>query len=81
MVAFFLRVFPVPTFRFWTYVLIVITAGYEVASVFATLFNCHPVARSWDLTIEGHCLNWNAFYFTSVGLEVFTDLGTIAIIM
>jgi hypothetical protein len=48
--------------------------AYGVVTFFSQVFFCIPVARYWDLTIEGRCLNRTAVWFSHAGLNIFTDL-------
>lgn len=64
----------------WSIVLI--AAGYAVASVLANIFSCTPIEKSWDLTIEhGSCMNRPVFYFANAGLGIFTDFATVIVPM
>lgn len=36
--------------------------------------NCMPVARFWDDSIEGYCLNKKALWFSNSAIHIFTDI-------
>lgn len=51
----------------------VITLYYTVA-ILMTVFECIPVARSWDKTKHGTCINARGFYFANAAFNVASDL-------
>ncbi|KAJ5652294.1 hypothetical protein N7507_009720 [Penicillium longicatenatum] len=62
----------------WTS-LAVITALF-IAVLFVDIFQCHPIAYNWDMTIKsGKCINQGAFYVSTAALNLFTDLMVISI--
>ncbi|KAJ5918307.1 hypothetical protein N7454_010682 [Penicillium verhagenii] len=57
----------------------VVTALF-IAVLFVDIFQCHPIAYNWDMTIKGgKCINQGAFYVSSAALNLFTDLIVISI--
>lgn len=52
----YLRSFPVEWMQKATWALIYITLVHGVAFSCAILFQCTPVARLWDHTLNGHCI-------------------------
>lgn len=36
--------------------------------------NCIPVAKFWNDSLEGHCLNKKALWFSNSGIHIFTDI-------
>ncbi|KAJ6114908.1 hypothetical protein N7486_000686 [Penicillium sp. IBT 16267x] len=62
----------------WTS-LAVITA-LSIAVLFVDIFQCHPIAYNWDMTIKGgKCIDQGAFYVSTAALNLFTDLMVISI--
>lgn len=50
--------------------------GYSLASIFTVIFGCTPIAKFWDITItHGSCINFPAFYFSYLGLNIGTDIA------
>lgn len=63
-------------FAVWTAAFFVVS--YNVASIFADIFSCNPVAMSWDVTIlNGTCINRPLLYFANAGLGIFADFITL----
>ncbi|KAJ5998986.1 hypothetical protein N7451_006796 [Penicillium sp. IBT 35674x] len=57
----------------------IITALF-IAVLFVDIFQCHPIAYNWDLTIkDGKCIDQGAFYVSTAALNLFTDLIVISI--
>ncbi|WEW61251.1 hypothetical protein PRK78_006741 [Emydomyces testavorans] len=49
-------------------------AAYAVASILVTLFECSPVARIWDRTLPGTCINFTAFWYANAAWNISTDI-------
>jgi hypothetical protein len=51
---------------------------FVVASVttftLATVSQCTPVRRAWQLDIPGKCINYNAVGWANAGLNIFQDI-------
>lgn len=71
----YLRIFnKVKWFR-WTCIgLIFIVNFYCIASVVITIFQCHPVQRAWDRSIDGSCIDNGKFWYANAGYSITTDL-------
>jgi len=50
-----------------------------VMSVCGSLFYCYPVAKSWDDSIPGHCLNRPAINYSVSGFFILNDLALLVI--
>ena len=50
---FYLRIFPVRSFRIGVYILIFLIAGLCISITMAATFQCSPVAYAWNKTIKG----------------------------
>ncbi|RYN69268.1 hypothetical protein AA0117_g10963 [Alternaria alternata] len=56
-----------PWARRWIYAMHVIAFSFGLTCVVTSIFMCIPVAKWWDPTIEGYCINlFNFSYFNSV---------------
>ncbi|PGH15341.1 hypothetical protein AJ79_02507 [Helicocarpus griseus UAMH5409] len=74
----YLRIFPTKKFQIAVWAIIAVAASYSIASVFANLFSCSPVAKSWDVSIlRGHCMDRPRFYFANAALGIITDFATV----
>lgn len=55
-------------------ILIGVLIVYGIWTFFGSTFMCLPVAYFWDKTIDGHCMNQLAFWFSNAALNICTDL-------
>ncbi|KAJ5794664.1 hypothetical protein N7457_001263 [Penicillium paradoxum] len=69
----YLRIFIQRWFRITCYVLLVIISSYMVAAFFASVFQCTPVARAWDKTITGTCIDITTNWYANAGFSIATD--------
>ncbi|KAH8591908.1 hypothetical protein B0O99DRAFT_744136 [Bisporella sp. PMI_857] len=72
----YLRLSPYYLFRIAVWVVMVTTAVYSVLGSFAFLFNCQPIAKTWDITItDGKCINVAKIAMTHASLSIVTDIA------
>ncbi|KAH8595300.1 hypothetical protein B0O99DRAFT_572012 [Bisporella sp. PMI_857] len=72
----YLRLSPYYLFRIAVWVVMVTTAVYSVFGSFAFLFNCQPIAKTWDITItDGRCINVSKIAMTHASLTIVTDIA------
>lgn len=50
-----------------------------VGRFFITAFQCTPVSRTWDRTVDGHCLDYATTTFVSGGVNMATDCIMLAL--
>ena len=69
------RLFPLHRVHQILYVLIGILACFEISTTFVDIFNCHPIAASWDKTIpNSHCVVPQTLYMATAGINLATDI-------
>ena len=74
IVALYLRIFTSRTARFTCYILIFVIVANCVSFLFASTFQCSPIAYQWDKTIEGGtCFNIEAAFKASGAPNIATD--------
>ncbi|KAI9682138.1 MAG: hypothetical protein M1817_000192 [Caeruleum heppii] len=82
ILIFYHRISPNALFRVAIYIIGAITVGYTLAVMFALLFACQPVAKSWDLSITGgSCINQPAVYLANGILNVISDIAILILPM
>ncbi|KAH9990140.1 hypothetical protein F4779DRAFT_610148 [Xylariaceae sp. FL0662B] len=54
---------------------------YCVASVTATIFQCTPIDKAFDKSIEGACIDNGHFWFANAGFSIATDIIILVIPM
>lgn len=76
---FYLRVFPDHSFRRICYVFMAFVSCCSVVFVVTALFQCKPMAYTWDKSLTGKCFNYNALAWVSAGVNVIQDLIIVAL--
>jgi len=82
ILCFLLRVFPAKEFRRVVYVVMGLCAGYGIAFVFATVFQCSPIPYAWrqvEDPLGGRCNNINLQGWTSAVFNIALDLVVLAL--
>lgn len=54
-------------------VLLVLFGAWTIALTFLLSLVCVPVAKFWDPTVEGHCLNELVIWYVVAGINLVTD--------
>jgi hypothetical protein len=61
-------------FRRASWALLFCVASYLVASVIVTIFQCKPLGRAFDKTVEGTCIDNTKFWYANAGFSIATDI-------
>jgi hypothetical protein len=69
-----MRIFPYRRVRIVAYVTASLTVANLIVTIFATLFQCRPVAAAWDFTIPKQCYKAVYYLYTNAAVNVATDL-------
>ncbi|KAB2105280.1 hypothetical protein AG0111_0g6961 [Alternaria gaisen] len=75
----YMRIFISRHFRWLCYGALTIVVGSGIATVFATIFQCVPLQRSWDKNVEGTCIDSSKFWLANAVLNIFTDVIVLAL--
>ncbi|KAJ5596474.1 hypothetical protein N7450_002932 [Penicillium hetheringtonii] len=67
------------TLYVWTlHTISAVVCGYSIAIVFALIFACNPIERSWNASITtGYCVNRNGLYIATAVTNIITDIALI----
>ncbi|OTB09203.1 hypothetical protein M426DRAFT_316491 [Hypoxylon sp. CI-4A] len=58
LILLYLQIFGVNNkFRIACYITMFYTLGYLTCNALTEFLGCHPIARKWDMSIPGHCIN------------------------
>jgi hypothetical protein len=79
ILLFYLQVSPHRAFRAIVYVVITATVIYSVLGSFEFVFACKPVAKNWDLTLDGTCFPPLRVLSIHGGLNIATDVAMLAL--
>ena len=74
ILQFYLRFPSSQLFRITTYFFMFVAVGYAGAQAIAWLYLCTPIQSYWDWTSHGTCVDIDAAYVVSAGLNVATDI-------
>jgi len=66
-------------FRWMYYCALSIVVASGIATVFATIFQCVPIQRSWDKDIEGNCIDSSEFWVANAAINITTDVIVLAL--
>ena len=64
---FYRRVFPNAKFRVWLLVLGALSAAWWVLISLVAAFECVPVQKAWDASLDGHCIPYLDIF---IGIQV-----------
>lgn len=71
----YLKIFgQIPWFKWSTWALLCIVASYCIGSVLVTIFQCRPIGRAFDKTVEGTCIDNSKFWYANAGFSIATDI-------
>ncbi|PKY03937.1 integral membrane protein [Aspergillus campestris IBT 28561] len=73
------RVFQTSRMRTISWVMIGVLATYGSWAVLSGFLNCIPVAKFWDPSITGYCLNQKGLWFSNAAMHIATDLAILII--
>lgn len=79
VVLLYMRIFVSKNFRWLCYVALAIVIGSGVATVLATIFQCVPLERSWNKTVDGVCIDSSMFWVANAVLNIATDVIVLAL--
>ncbi|KAL4932780.1 putative integral membrane protein [Aspergillus undulatus] len=68
------RVFSTTNMRIVCYILIGFLGVWGTWTFISAWLNCVPVAKFWDDSLEGYCLDKKALWFSNSGIHIFTDI-------
>ncbi|OCL09050.1 hypothetical protein AOQ84DRAFT_376185 [Glonium stellatum] len=63
ILLFYRRIIPIENLRLRWWAILAVTVGYNIGGIFASIFSCMPIAKTWDVNITaGYCINKGVFY-------------------
>lgn len=54
--------------------MLAIVSAYGVASTTASVFQCTPIARAWNKTVAGTCIDITTNWYANAGFSITTDV-------
>ena len=78
LLLFYYNLTPGKIFRYACIGMMCVVLGGYGGIFFSLVFACNPIRRSWDLSVDGTCINTPALYIATAALGVSTDLILLA---
>ncbi|KAI2607907.1 integral membrane protein [Hypoxylon sp. NC1633] len=70
----YLRIFLQRWFRISCYVLLGIILSYMVATTASSIWQCTPISRAWDKSVDGYCISVTGNWYANAGFSILTDI-------
>ena len=75
------RIFPVRTIIVGAYILGGLSIAWCFSIIMVSLLQCIPMAKTWDPTLEGHCINLKGSFIGNAIPNIMTDVAILALPM
>ncbi|KAF3396161.1 hypothetical protein F1880_007287 [Penicillium rolfsii] len=73
------RIFPTRGFRIAAMILGSIVVGWVIAIIFVSVFQCTPIAKAWNPTLPGTCINLKGSFIGNAVPNILTDIAILAL--
>ncbi|KAI0160000.1 integral membrane protein [Hypoxylon sp. FL1284] len=70
----YLRIFIQRWFRISCYVVLAVILSYMVATTGASIWQCTPIERAWDKSVDGTCITITGNWISNASFSVITDV-------
>ncbi|KAI0376361.1 integral membrane protein [Hypomontagnella monticulosa] len=77
----YLRIFLQRWFRISCYVLLGIILSYMLATTAASVWQCTPIERAWDKSVEGTCISITGNWYANAGFSIASDIAVLVLPM
>ncbi|KAJ3498114.1 hypothetical protein NLG97_g1375 [Lecanicillium saksenae] len=77
----YLRIFSSPRFRVAAFTIMGVVIAAGIGSIFATIFQCVPVAGAWNHSIKAQCIDSGQFWVAYAVMNVLTDFMVLVLPM
>ena len=81
ILLFYRRIFVTRSFQIASLVLIMCCVAWFIAIFMLDIFQCTPVQRQWDRTIEGSCVNDRLSFVSNGIFNILIDFATLLLPM
>lgn len=79
VIVLYLRIFTQKAYRMTCYLLVAVVIGNFLAGGLTSSLSCIPLAKFWDKSLPGHCINTNAFFRWISFPNILTDVGILVL--
>jgi hypothetical protein len=75
----YVRAFEIRSLRIASIILEVIIICWAIAIIVLCIFQCTPVAKAWNPTLPGHCINLKGSFIGNAVPNIATDVAMLAL--
>src|SRR5262245_4579566 len=75
----YLHLFVTRWARWTVFAIGLVIVGTAISYILGTIFECRPIAKTWDKSIEGSCVNTKAMYTFFSLPNIISDLAMLAV--
>ena len=75
------RIFPVPSMRISCWILGTLSVCWCISIIIVCVFQCTPIAKAWNPTIPGHCINLKGSFIGNAIPNILTDVAILTLPM
>jgi hypothetical protein len=75
------RLFPVNSMRIGCWILGALSVCWCISIIMVSIFQCTPIAKAWNPTIPGHCINLKGSFIGNAVPNILTDVAILALPM
>lgn len=79
VLAFYDRIFPRNNFKKWLYTFWVLSALWWILITLVSIFECNPVAKAWDNSLQGTCIPYLDLFIGIQAANIVLDIGILAL--
>ncbi|RDW56860.1 hypothetical protein BP5796_12927 [Coleophoma crateriformis] len=75
------RIFPIRQMKLGAYILGSLSVGWCISIIMVSVFQCTPIAKTWNPTLPGHCINLKGSFIGNAIPNILTDAAILALPM
>ncbi|KAH8433335.1 uncharacterized protein LDX57_010970 [Aspergillus melleus] len=79
ILAMYRRIFIDKVTRAATLVLGAVTISWVIAIIFVSIFQCTPIAKTWNPALPGHCINLKGSFIGNAVPNIMTDIAILSL--
>ncbi|KAH6717156.1 hypothetical protein BKA61DRAFT_718958 [Leptodontidium sp. MPI-SDFR-AT-0119] len=75
------RIFPIDSMRIGCWILGTLSVCWWISLIMVGIFQCTPIAKAWNPTIPGHCINLKGSFIGNAVPNILTDVAILGLPM
>ncbi|KAL5313085.1 hypothetical protein ACEPPN_019512 [Leptodophora sp. 'Broadleaf-Isolate-01'] len=75
------RIFPIDSMRISCWILGTLSVCWCISIIMVSIFQCTPIAKAWNPTIPGHCINLKGSFIGNAVPNILTDVAILGLPM